>query len=140
MRNQQSFSVLLADVDRFKQVNDNFGHDAGDAVLKSLSERFRQTLRKQDVAARWGGEEFLVFLPHTRTQYAKQIAENLRVHLSMHDINKLVRITVSIGVAGTSPGDEDIKLLIKEADQALYLAKSRGRNRVVLWNEAEIER
>ena len=131
---------MLIDLDWFKKVNDTFGHDVGDKVLQKVAEEIKGQVRGSDITFRWGGEEFLVFLPYTRTEYAKQIAENLRVHLSMHDINKLVRITVSIGVAGSSPGDADVMVLIKEADQALYLAKSRGRNRVVLWNEAEIER
>jgi len=129
---------MLIDLDWFKTVNDTFGHDVGDKVLQKVAEEIKGQVRGSDITFRWGGEEFLVFLPYTRTEYAKQIAENLRVHLSMHDINKLVRITVSIGVAGSSPGDADVTVLIKEADQALYLAKSRGRNRVVLWNGAEI--
>ena len=139
-RSNKFMSVMLIDLDWFKKVNDNFGHDVGDKVLQKVAEEIKGQVRGSDITFRWGGEEFLVFLPYTRTEYAKQIAENLRVHLSMHDINKLVRITVSIGVAGSSPGDADVMVLIKEADQALYLAKSRGRNRVVLWNGAEIER
>ena len=134
-RSNKYMSVMLIDIDWFKKVNDKYGHDMGDKVLQKVAEEIKGQVRGSDITFRWGGEEFLVFLPNTRVQYAKQIAENLRMHLFTHDINKLLRVTVSIGVAGTSPGEEDINVLIKESDQALYLAKANGRNRVVLWNE-----
>lgn len=100
-----------------------------------VAEEIKGQVRGSDITFRWGGEEFLVFLPHTRVHYAKQIAENLRVHLFTHDINKFIRVTVSIGVAGTSLEEEDINVLIKQSDQALYLAKAKGRNKVVIWEE-----
>ena len=100
-----------------------------------VAEEIKGQVRGSDITFRWGGEEFLVFLPHTRVHYAKQIAKNLRVHLFTHDINKFIRVTVSIGVAGTSPEEEDINILIKQSDQALYLAKAKGRNKVVIWEE-----
>jgi len=100
-----------------------------------VAEEIKGQVRGSDITFRWGGEEFLVFLPNTREHYAKQIAENLRVHLFTHDINKFIRVTVSIGVAGTSPGEEDVNVLIKQSDQALYLAKAKGRNKVVVWEE-----
>ena len=134
-RSNKYMSVMLIDIDWFKKVNDKYGHDIGDKVLQKVAEEIKGQVRGSDITFRWGGEEFLVFLPNTRVQYAKQIAENLRMHLFTHDINKLLRVTVSIGVAGTSPGEEDINVLIKESDQALYLAKAHGRNKVVLWNE-----
>ncbi len=139
-RSNKFMSVILIDIDWFKSINDKYGHDMGDKVLKKVAEEIKCQVRASDITFRWGGEEFLVFLPNTRVQYAKQIAENLRMHLFAHDINKLVSVTVSIGVAGTSPGDEDVDILIKGADQALYLAKARGRNKVVLWNEGEFLR
>lgn len=135
-RSNKFMSVMLIDIDWFKKVNDKYGHDMGDKVLQKVAEEIKGQVRGSDITFRWGGEEFLVFLPNTRAQYAKQIAENLRMHLFTHDINKLLRVTVSIGVAGTSPGEEDINVLIKESDQALYLAKAHGRNKVVLWNES----
>ena len=135
-RSNKFMSVMLIDIDWFKKVNDKYGHDMGDKVLQKVAEEIKGQVRGSDITFRWGGEEFLVFLPNTRAQYAKQIAENLRMHLFTHDINKLLRVTVSIGVAGTSPGEEDINVLIKESDQALYLAKANGRNKVVLWNES----
>ncbi|AFT96641.1 diguanylate cyclase [Alteromonas macleodii str. 'Balearic Sea AD45'] len=134
-RSNKFMSVMLIDIDWFKGINDKYGHDMGDKVLKKVAEEIKGQVRGSDITFRWGGEEFLVFLPNTRVHYAKQIAENLRVHLFTHDINKFVRVTVSIGVAGTSPGEEDINVLIKQSDQALYLAKAKGRNKVVLWEE-----
>ena len=133
--NEQDFVFLLLDLDNFKQVNDTYGHTAGDLILIQFSNLMKQVFRSSDYTIRWGGEEFLVFLTNTRVHYAKQIAENLRVHLFTHDINKFIRVTVSIGVAGTSPGEEDINVLIKQSDQALYIAKAKGRNKVVVWEE-----
>ena len=109
-------------------------HIAKNSPIK-VAEEIKGQVRGSDITFRWGGEEFLVFLPHTRVHYAKQIAKNLRVQLFTHDINKFIRVTVSIGVAGTSPGEEDINVLIKQSDQALYLAKAKGRNKVVIWEE-----
>ena len=109
-------------------------HIAKNSPIK-VAEEIKGQVRGSDITFRWGGEEFLVFLPNTRVHYAKQIAENLRVHLFTHDINKFIRVTVSIGVAGTSLGEENINVLIKQSDQALYLAKAKGRNKVVLWEE-----
>jgi len=80
-----------------------------------------------------------VFLPNTHAKYAKQIAENLRTYLFALQVDKSIRITVSIGVAGTSPDKEDIEALIKESDKVMYLAKANGRNKVVLWNEGGID-
>ena len=134
-RSNKFMSVMLIDIDWFKGINDKYGHDMGDKVLKKVAEEIKGQVRGSDITFRWGGEEFLVILPNTRVHYAKQIAENLRVHLFTHDINKFIRVTVSIGVAGTSLGEEDINVLIKQSDQALYLAKAKGRNKVVLWEE-----
>tara|TARA_Y100000748_G_scaffold50894_1_gene39355 strand:+ start:2717 stop:3340 length:624 start_codon:yes stop_codon:yes gene_type:complete len=134
-RSNKHMSVLLIDLDWLKRINDKFGHDMGDKVLQNVAKEIKGQVRGSDITFRWGGEEFLVFLPNTRANYAKQIAENLRLHLFSHDINKLVRVTVSIGVSGSYPGEDDLNVLIKEADQALYLAKAQGRNKVVLWNE-----
>ena len=134
-RDRNQFAVLFIDLDGFKGINDKYGHDMGDKVLKKVAEEIKGQVRGSDITFRWGGEEFLVFLPNTRVHYAKQIAENLRVHLFTHDINKFIRVTVSIGVAGTSPGEENVNVLIKQSDQALYLAKAKGRNKVVIWEE-----
>lgn len=136
-RNQTPLSVLMLDVDNFKALNDTFGHAAGDRVLREIALTIQNGLRAQDVAGRMGGEEFLVLLPHATTDEAMRIAERLRQ--SIHDVDCLKRcdlqttISVSVGAAQFDPvrhagGDE----LIHHADQALYRAKERGRNRVEL--------
>lgn len=138
-RSHKHMSVMLIDLDWFKCVNDKYGHDMGDKVLKKVAQEIKGQVRGSDITFRWGGEEFLVFLPNTHAKYAKQIAENLRTHLFALQVDKSIRITVSIGVAGTSPDKEDIEALIKESDKAMYLAKANGRNKVVLWNEGGID-
>ena len=129
------FSVLLLDLDHFKQVNDVHGHSAGDLVLQAVAAALRQGVRPYDLCCRYGGEEFLVILPETALEAAAGIAERLR-----HDIENLkiavtkktdLRITTSIGAA-TLVGNESIDQLIARADEAMYNAKASGRNRVSL--------
>lgn len=126
------FTLLLADVDHFKRINDTFGHQAGDAVLRKLSEVFRTGLRRSDVLCRWGGEEFLILLRGTVMQEAKQIAERLRhlVESSDFPLRTGEGVTVSIGGSGLPPG-RSLDSLFAEADSALYAAKRSGRNRVI---------
>ena len=130
------FSILLIDIDKFKSVNDNFGHDAGDIVLKAFAETTQKLMRSDDVFGRFGGEEFLVLLPDSSKKEASQIAERIRSEISSSHIflsagQQSVPITVSIGV-GTFPDDaSNIDDLLKTADGAMYTAKKNGRNQVV---------
>lgn len=130
-------SVLLIDIDHFKKINDKFGHPQGDAVLKELSLILRRTIRAYDVPARYGGEEFAVVLPHANQGQALQVAQRVRKAVFEHTFpgknpRIQLKLTVSIGVA-TAPNNAKAKAeLIDRADQALYLAKSEGRNRVCL--------
>jgi diguanylate cyclase (GGDEF)-like protein len=126
------FSVVVVDLDRFKQVNDNFGHAAGDAVLRVFAEVARKTLRVNDKIGRLGGEEFALFLYGSGAEAAMVIAERLR--RTFQDAAEFldgqpVRATLSAGVA-TSIADADLETLLREADAALYQAKDNGRNRV----------
>lgn len=133
VRSKESFSVLLADVDRFKQINDQYGHDAGDQVLRSLSERFKQSIRKQDLVARWGGEEFLFLLPSTQAHNAEEVANKIRESVAAQPIwqnQRPVNVTISIGVAEIT-SDDSIDQAINLADKRLYIAKQEGRNMVV---------
>ena len=130
------FSILLMDLDRFKQINDQYGHDAGDAVLKQFSDTLRYSIREQDVFGRFGGEEFLILLPSTPTKQAKSLAERIRQKVEITDIDLpnnggQISVTVSIGCATFSEDSSDIESVLKAADKAMYLAKDSGRNRVV---------
>lgn len=128
-------SVLSVDIDHFKKFNDNHGHDAGDVVLRAFSECLRLNVREDDIACRFGGEEFIVALPNTTTEIALQRAELLRSKVEDMVVRyldaALPRITISIGVASfPSAGDNPLSVF-KVADMALYRAKDQGRNRVV---------
>ncbi|WP_283150505.1 sensor domain-containing diguanylate cyclase [Silvimonas soli] len=132
----QSWSVLALDVDHFKQVNDTYGHDAGDVVLRTLADILRASVRDCDIAARFGGEEFVVVLPQTTQQGAVVVAERIRQSLAQKVIianEQEIRCTISIGIAEYRPHtDLDIDQVLKQADGALYRAKAAGRNRVEL--------
>ena len=129
-RYQSSFSIILMDIDHFKSINDNFGHDVGDAVLKTVAEAIQHRLRQSDVFGRWGGEEFLLILPETDLSHAAQLAENLRQLVSGLSIEPLSQVTVSQGVAEFQNSDTELSH-IKRADECLYRAKQEGRNRVI---------
>ncbi len=129
-----SMAVLVIDVDHFKKVNDKHGHLFGDDVLRYLTKVIAEILRSGDVLGRYGGEEFVVFLPNTVEKDATGLAERIRlgVEKSLHDINeKTIKATVSIGVADSVRAGYDFKGLVAAADSALYVAKNKGRNRVV---------
>ena len=122
-------SLLLFDIDHFKKVNDTYGHDRGDAVLKTLVHIVEKSIRKTDMFARYGGEEFTLFAPETTLQGAMELAEKIRQTVETHSFDEVGRITVSIGVSEFKEGDT-MDSLVRRADSALYLAKRKGRNRV----------
>ncbi|WDY53736.1 PAS domain-containing protein [Vibrio fluvialis] len=130
-RDKQELSILAIDFDFFKQINDRFGHDAGDYVLQQISQSLQSHLREYDTLARMGGEEFTVLLPHTDYQTAFAIADKLRrlveVH-KMHYQQQDIMLTVTIGVASTQKGTCNPFALLKHADRALYQGKENGRN------------
>ena len=130
-RLETPLSVVLADLDGFKDVNDVHGHAVGDAVLRVFAEVLRETLRESDVAGRWGGEEFLLLLPGADEEGAAQLAERVRVALAARDIPGVVglRVTASFGVAEYA-GETNTEQLVAAADSALYAAKRAGKNRV----------
>ena len=123
-------SILVLDIDHFKQVNDRHGHEAGDETLKAIVSIVRERCRKLDTIFRQGGEEFLVLLPDTRAGEAMMVAENLRKAVADAAVLPNERITVSMGVGELRAGD-DVKGWVKRVDDALYRAKTGGRNRVV---------
>ncbi|MDO5895211.1 PleD family two-component system response regulator [Agrobacterium sp. Azo12] len=132
----RSLSVCITDIDRFKVVNDTYGHDAGDEILKEFAARLRATVRGADLACRYGGEEFVVVMPDTTAEMAANIAERLRMSIEgkpfvLRSSGQEINITASLGISCNSPNVETPEQLLKEADNALYDAKRAGRNRVV---------
>jgi diguanylate cyclase (GGDEF)-like protein len=133
-RQQAPLSVLLADIDHFKTINDTFGHVVGDRVLREVAAIFRQSVRTYDAVGRYGGEEFLIILPGSDLESARTRAEEMRRSIQaahIMDGEALVRVTSSFGVASGFPGKDQAEAVIRIADAALYEAKRNGRNRVV---------
>ena len=141
-RKPSVFSVVLMDLDRFKNVNDTWGHDAGDAVLRAIADLLRASIRGSDIAVRYGGEEFALLLPGTNAAIAQERAENLRLELQAQGVtygHNTIRITASFGVAEYDGSAIDIEELMRRVDAALYAAKSAGRNTVRLHRPLEME-
>jgi len=134
LRTGSALSVLLADIDHFKYVNDTYGHDVGDLVLKEFSTRFRRNTRGIDLACRYGGEEFLVIMPDTTMARAYQVGERLRVAIASDAFQIKpgleIQLTASVGVATLECPDDTPETVFRRADNALFAAKRRGRNRV----------
>lgn len=128
-RNETPFSVVLIDIDHFKRINDTYGHNVGDEILKGAAEIFKSHVRKSDFLARWGGEEFILLCPNTNRVQAMAAAESLRKRLEAETLYQDIKITASFGVSTMSQPDLDH--LFKSADEALYRAKNRGRNCVM---------
>jgi|GEM_PF-920967 len=123
------FGLIMMDIDNFKQVNDSFGHMAGDVVLVELAELFKTSIRPGDIVGRWGGEEFMVILPDTDENGTVELAEKIRRKVSENRFSKQDGITISLGVSVFND-DTSVDTIIYRADQALYVAKNNGRNRV----------
>jgi diguanylate cyclase (GGDEF)-like protein len=140
-RSRQPLSVILCDIDHFKQINDRLGHDAGDKVIRSVAMQLRKEARDSDSLGRWGGEEFLAILPDTTEAAARVLAERMRATLeaSVSPVTGHKGTTASFGVAGALITPEDAEgrwpALLKAADDAMYRAKAAGRNRVVVASE-----
>jgi two-component system, cell cycle response regulator len=134
-RSAAPLSVLMADIDAFKSVNDTLGHAAGDSVLREFAQRLRRSIRSVDLACRLGGEEFIVVMPDTSLERARQAGERVRAGIAAEPFRGGplggVEVTASVGVATLEPRDQGLDDLVKRADQALYVAKRQGRNRVV---------
>ena len=133
-RYSRPLSIFVVDLDHFKTVNDQHGHAAGDAVIQAFARLCERTLRRQDIAARVGGEEFAVLLPETSLEDACVLAERLRQKLAAQPLDiegKAILITASIGVMESAPSDTNILAMLARADKALYQAKEGGRNQVV---------
>jgi len=128
-------SLLVLDVDKFKSINDRFGHDVGDLVLKAIADDCSSMRRETDIVARLGGEEFVLLLPETGESAAELVAERLRKRIEDHSDafpSNETKISVSIGIAGATSGMASFEVMLKRADEALFEAKRGGRNRVVI--------
>jgi two-component system cell cycle response regulator len=142
-RHDEPLSVILADVDNFKGVNDTYGHPVGDAVLQHVANSIRAPLRSYDAFGRYGGEEFLIVSPSCTVAEAAEVAERVRASVEATPFahpSGAIRLTISMGVAGACGGQLQSQDLIVLADKALYAAKNRGRNRVVLADEKSAAR
>jgi diguanylate cyclase (GGDEF)-like protein len=129
-RRDESVSLVLLDIDLFKQINDSYGHQAGDLVLTRVAQLIKSHIREEDVVCRWGGEEFLLLLSGCNLQHARDITELIRsavAGLQFHFNNKVVHITVSAGIAEMHT-DETLGQVVERADHHLYAAKRAGRN------------
>ncbi len=140
-RYSRPLSVLIFDIDHFKQVNDTYGHTVGDQTLCRLTKVCRFGLRENDIFARYGGEEFIILLPESDLEQARQMVEHIRKRLagtaSLEVGPASVSLTVSFGVASLDGENLSLDELILRADSALYAAKEAGRNRVTLWRPEE---
>lgn len=136
-RYKTPLSLIISDIDHFKNFNDTYGHQQGDIVLKEAAQVFKEQLRKIDLPARYGGEEFAVILPETNLKQAGQVAQRLRQSIESYPFSgqdKPLHVTISLGVAEYDLNrDADSKTLIDRADRALYKAKESGRNRVAMF-------
>lgn len=134
LRYKNIFSLLIIDADKFKNINDTYGHAIGDRCLQEIIKRTRPLLRKSDMLARYGGEEFVVIMPETNMEGATQVAEKIRQTIEKIEFlykEETVRVTVSIGVSCIKEGDKSSKDLFERADMAVYKAKENGRNQVM---------
>ena len=129
-RYEQPLGLIIFDLDHFKRVNDQFGHVAGDEVLKELVNLLKINIRPTDCMIRWGGEEFLILVPHTDLEGARALAEKIRIKIENHIFPAVEHITISAGVTQYQPDDKPDQFVIR-ADRALYRAKAAGRNQVV---------
>ena len=133
-KNKKKFSLIIADIDYFKNINDSFGHDCGDQVLKTISQNLQDAVQELGFASRWGGEEFLILLPETEIEDARILADKIR-KITEKEIMKYNGIEFSITLTFGVTVNEDYEMIddtIKKADAALYEGKSQGRNRVIL--------
>ncbi|WP_417461954.1 diguanylate cyclase [Kordiimonas sp.] len=141
-RHGTELAVAMLDIDRFKAINDRFGHEVGDRVLAEVAEICEQTLRREDTLGRLGGEEFGVLFPSTDHEAAMGVLQRLKSRIS-HQVSVIARetvsLTISIGLTDVDPSDENIDAALRRADKALYMAKRLGRNRVIYEPSTPVE-
>ena len=130
--------MIILDIDYFKRINDNYGHPVGDIAIKLVAQKCQQSIRGEDLCARWGGEEFIVVVYDALIDKAKHVANRIRekiAEISLPVDNDKFQITVSVGIAQYQDTDQNLDQIVSRADKALYRAKNNGRNRIVLEDE-----
>ncbi|WP_286234715.1 GGDEF domain-containing protein [Thalassotalea sediminis] len=132
----KTLSLMFIDIDHFKPLNDRYGHNIGDIILKDFVKLISENCRSTDFLARWGGEEFLLICPNTKLLEANELAEDLRQLIAQHHFVQDIKITASFGLAQKE--NESVSALIERADVALYAAKAQGRNKVVISNNVDL--
>jgi len=141
LRKERVLSIILLDIDHFKNINDRFGHNCGDHTLQQVAKILKEDLRVYDRIGRWGGEEFILILPDTQLMDAAKVAERVRVRTAKMEISfengEIFSVQVSLGVASTAGQFSSLTKLIDAADQALYQAKQTGRNRVCIFEPSQ---
>jgi len=137
VRDKKDLSVVMIDIDKFKNINDKYGHDVGDIVIKELVVIVLDVIRKSDVLARFGGEEFAIILPNTTIKGAEIVAQKIRTRIEDSIVLNKIKYTVSIGVSKLLENENDIDNILIRADKALFLAKEAGRNKVVTYTGVE---
>jgi len=130
-RYRSGLSVILCDIDHFKKINDTYGHDTGDRVLKQFAQTISQSIRDSDLLARWGGEEFILLIINAEPEMAKLVAEKIRKITEETEFEVVKNLTISLGIASLTADDNE-ESLINRADNALYEAKNNGRNCLVV--------
>ena len=134
-RYHEDSTLIIFDIDHFKKVNDGYGHPAGDEVIRQTADIVRQSIRKTDIAGRYGGEEYVILLPHTSLDSAKVLAERIRKKVEAKPVyydGQIISYTISLGLASFHPSLENPTQWIEQADQALYQSKQGGRNRTTI--------
>ena len=134
-RYKKSLSVIMADLDEFKSINDKYGHTSGDDVLQAVAAHLQASIRDVDSIGRYGGEEFIIFLPETGSDAAFILADRLRKGVAQVQVDNLPAVTVSLGIATFPDDGNSIEELVQKADAALYTAKENGRNQVVIYDD-----
>jgi len=134
-RENKPFSLLVLDLDHFKAINDDYGHEAGDLLLRRVADTLRQCLRATDLPARLGGEEFGVLLANTNTDQAASVSEKIRSQIEKLEVNfegQTLSVTLSGGLATLGDDGDNLQSILREADNRMYEAKAAGRNRIIL--------
>jgi len=135
-RYDRSFSIVMADLDKLKDINDTHGHSAGDLALKQIGAFFRSQIRDVDIVARYGGDEFIMFLPEKGKNAAHHLSKRLRDGINQELAVNSSALSVSVGIASYPEDGTDVEVLIDKADKAMYCAKRMGRNRIASYSES----